>query len=156
MSAWDEIKRACSKVTPANFMRMFWPLPSFGWDTLAFSDRLKLVAFFIAAGAGMSMTLFATYAMYALTLFHAVWPVFYMGAAAMLIIAVVITGLMGLLIKRSVKAEVGMFKFESQDAETAKEMMNQLPTTSTKTITTPEGQPDVTTTTVTPSDNSSA
>lgn len=131
-----------------------WPLPSFGWETLAFSDRLKLVAFMIAAGGGMAMTIFATYAMFFLARMKAVWPVFYLGGAAMIIIAITLSGFMGLLIKRSVEAEVGLFKFKSSDSETAKELMAQIPTTTTQKVETPEGQPDVTTTTVTPQNGS--
>lgn len=71
----------------------------------------------------MAMTIFAAYAMYKLAQLKAVWPVFYLGAVAMVIIGIVITGLASLLIKRSVKMEVGPIKFEADDLETADKIM---------------------------------
>ena len=73
------------------FWDWLWPFPSWGWDTLAFTDKLKLVAFFIQAGAGMAMTFFAAYVMLELAKLKAVWPLFYLGAAAMLLIGVIVT-----------------------------------------------------------------
>lgn len=99
-----------------------WPFPRWGWDGLAFSDKLKLIAFFIQAGAGMAMTFFAAYVMLQLAALKAVWPLFYLGAAAMLLIGVIVTGLAGLLIKRSVEMEVGPIKLKAADAETAAAM----------------------------------
>ena len=97
-----------------------WPFPSFGWDSLALVDKLKLFAFFIQAGAGMAMTLFAGYAMYELAKLGATWPVFYLGAMAMVLIGIVITGLAGLLIRRSVEADVaGIIKLKTADSDTA-------------------------------------
>lgn len=94
-------------------------LPDFGWAALNFTDRLKLFAFMIQAGAGIAMTGFAAYAMYQLATYKAVWPVFYLGAIALVLVGIVITGLAGLLIKRSVEFEVGPVKLKAADAETA-------------------------------------
>lgn len=138
-----EFFRKCGGFSIAKLFRWCWPLPSFGWADLAFSDRLKLVAFFIQTGAGIAMTVFAAYAMYKLAVFKAIWPVFYLGGIALIIVTIVITGLAGLLIRRSVTAKMGPFEFKAQDSETAKAMMDSAPTTTT--VTTPEGQPDVTT-----------
>ena len=99
-----------------------WPFPRWGWEALAFTDKLKLIAFFIQAGAGMAMTAFAAYVMFQLAALKAVWPLFYLGAAAMLLIGVIVTGLAGLLIKRSVEMEVGLIKLKAADAETAQAM----------------------------------
>lgn len=99
-----------------------WPFPRWGWETLAFTDKLKLIAFFIQAGAGMAMTAFAAYVMFQLAALRAVWPLFYLGAAAMLLIGVIVTGLASLLIKRSVEMEVGPIKLKAADAETAAAM----------------------------------
>lgn len=104
------------------FWDWLWPFPRWGWETLAFSDKLKLIAFFIQAGAGMAMTGFAAYVMFQLAALKAVWPLFYLGAAAMLLIGVIVTGLAGLLIKRSVEMEVGPIKLKAADAETAAAM----------------------------------
>jgi hypothetical protein len=83
-------------------------------------DKLKVFAFFIQAGAGVAMTAFASYGMYKLAEEKAVWPVFYLAAMAMVIIGIVITGLAGLLIKRSVEADVaGIFKLKAADSDTA-------------------------------------
>lgn len=123
MSRWEGFKRTCSKITGGNILRWFWPLPSFEWQKLAFTDRLKLLAFFIQAGGGMAMTAFAAYAMYKLAQLEAVWPVFYLGAIAMVLIGIIITGLASLLIKRSVEMEVGPVKFKAADSETADKMV---------------------------------
>lgn len=104
------------------FWDWLWPFPRWGWETLAFSDKLKLIAFFIQAGAGMAMTGFAAHVMFQLAALKAVWPLFYLGAAAMLLIGVIVTGLAGLLIKRSVEMEVGPIKLKAADAETAAAM----------------------------------
>jgi|SRR3954463_12152830 len=154
MSVWGAVKSGCSKITGANIVRWFWPLPSFGWVSLAFADRLKLVAFFIQAGAGVAMSAFAVWGMYILAQLKAVWPVFYLAAIAMLIIVIVVTGLAGLLIRRSVEAKVGPFSFKTQDSETAKEMMANVPQVTTTTTTTPEGQDNTATTSITPSGSS--
>lgn len=103
-----------------------WFVPDFGWATLAFGDKLKLAAFYVQAGGGMAMTIFASYAMYQLATMRQVWPVFYMGLAAMILVGVVQTGLAGLLIKRSVKFEVGPAKFEAQDHEAAQAMAREV------------------------------
>lgn len=105
------------------FWDWLWPFPRWGWDTLAFSDKLKLIAFFIQAGAGMAMTVFAAYVMFQLAALKAVWPLFYLGATAMLLIGIIVTGLAGLLIKRSVEIEVGPIKMKAADAESAQAMM---------------------------------
>lgn len=107
-----------------------YPFPSFGWDALAFSDKLKLVAFFIQAGAGVAMTAFASYVMLQLAQLKAVWPLFYLGATAMLLIGIIVTGLAGLLIKRSVELEVGPVKLKAADAETAAAMAPSMETMS--------------------------
>ncbi len=105
------------------FWNWVWPFPSWGWDALAFSDKLKLVAFFIQAGAGVAMTIFASYVMYRLAALKAVWPLFYLGGVAMLLIGIIVTGLAGLLIKRSVELEVGPIKMKATDAESAQAMV---------------------------------
>jgi hypothetical protein len=108
------------KVTAGKVIAWFWPLPSFGWDALALVDKLKVFAFFIQAGAGIAMSAFASYGMYQLAKLKAVWPVFYLASMAMVIIGIVITGLAGLLIKRSVEADVaGIFKLKAADSDTA-------------------------------------
>lgn len=108
------------KINVLSILTWCWPFPTFGWDTLALVDKLKVFAFFIQAGGGISMTAFASYGMYKLAQEKAVWPVFYLAAMAMVIIGIVITGLAGLLIKRSVEADVaGIFKLKAADSETA-------------------------------------
>jgi hypothetical protein len=109
------------KITAGKVIAWFWPLPSFGWDALALVDKLKVFAFFIQAGAGIAMTAFASYGMYVLAKAGAVWPVFYLAAMAMVLIGIVITGLAGLLIKRSVEVEAagGLFKLKAADSDTA-------------------------------------
>ncbi|TKD50591.1 hypothetical protein [Sphingomonas baiyangensis] len=67
---------------------------------------------FLAAG-GVAMTAYASYAL---------WLVrarpdfaFYLGAGALILIAIVLTGFAGLLVKRSVKGGIGVATFEVTD-----------------------------------------
>lgn len=106
-----------------------WPLPRFGWESLSFTDKLKLFAFYIQAGAGIAMTGFAGYALWKLATLNAIWPIFYLGAMALVMVGIVITGLASLLIKRTVEAEIGPVKFKTSDAATA-EMMTRMATPS--------------------------
>lgn len=114
---------------------MRWPitlkLPKvFGWGELSFADRLKLMAFLAQAGAGVAMTGFAGYAMVALAELRAVWPLFYLGAGALILVGIVVTGLAALLIVRQLEIHgPGGFRFVSRDAgakgeEIVKEMQN--------------------------------
>lgn len=110
---------------------MKWPihitLPSvFGWATLAFADRLKLLAILFQAGAGVTMTAMAGYALWNLAHFKAVWPVFYLGAGALALIGVVTTGFGALLYKRTVEFEAFGTKFKAQDQEGAAMMAQQM------------------------------
>lgn len=104
---------------------MKWPihiaLPNvFGWEGLAFADRLKLLAFLSQVGAGVTMTGMAGFALYELAKLHAVWPVFYIGAGALLLVGVVVTGFGALLYKRAVEIRgPGGLVFRTQDMEGA-------------------------------------
>lgn len=111
-------------INVSGLMRFLWPFPSFGWKDLAFADKLKLFALYIQTGAAIIMTVFAAFAMWMLTGMRAIWPVFYMGVAAMGIIIVVVTGLASLLIKRSIEIEAGPLKVKSSDAEAAKQIIS--------------------------------
>ena len=102
---------------------MKWPitLPPwphiFGWSELQFIDRLKLMGFLVQAGAGMTLTAYAGYAMYQEARFKAVWPIFYLGAGALILVGVILTGFAGMLISRSLEVQGPMgFVFKSQDA----------------------------------------
>lgn len=99
------------------------PLPKvFGWADLPFADRLKLMGFLAQLGAGIAMTAFATYAMFRLAQLKAVWPVFYLGAFALIIVGIVITGFAGLLIQRTLEVRgPGGFVLKSQDAGAAQQ-----------------------------------
>lgn len=68
----------------------------------------------------MSMTLFALWVLWNLARLDAVWPMFYLGAMALVLVGIVVTGLASLLIKRTVEAEVGPIKFKTSDTEAAK------------------------------------
>ena len=110
---------------------MRWPihirLPSvFGWASLAFADRLKLLAILFQAGAGIAMTIMAGYALWNLAHLKAVWPVFYLGAGALALIGVVTTGFGALLYKRTVEFEAFGTKFKAQDQEGAAVMAQQM------------------------------
>lgn len=103
-------------------MRFRWPgLPYvFGWKTLSFGERLKLMAFLSQFGGGIAMTGFAAYAMFQLAKMKATWPVFYLGAMAMILVGIVVTGFAGLLIVRTLEVRgPGGFMFKSQDAGAA-------------------------------------
>lgn len=92
----------------------------FGWADLGFMERLKLLALLFQAGAGIVMTIFAGYALYVLAVLKATWPVFYLGAGALVLLGIITTGLAGLLITRNVLVEgPGGFKFSSQDQKGA-------------------------------------
>lgn len=103
-------------------MSRWWPirvqLPKlFGWSDLQFSDRLKLMGFLAQLGAGIAMTAFAAFALYRLAELRAVWPVFYLGAFALIIVGIVITGFASLLIVRTLEVRgPGGFVLKSQDA----------------------------------------
>lgn len=99
-----------------NFPRVFW------WSDLPFADRLKLMGFLAQLGAGVAMTAYATFAMYRLAQLKATWPVFYLGAFALIIVGIVITGFAGLLIQRTLEVRgPGGFVLKSQDAGAAGE-----------------------------------
>ena len=92
----------------------------FGWDELQFSDRLKLMAFLAQGGAGVTMTAFAGYAMKQEALLKAIWPVFYLGMMAMILVGIIMTGFAGLLIARTLEVRgPGGFVMKSQDASAA-------------------------------------
>lgn len=92
----------------------------FGWRELQFSDRLKLMAFLAQGGAGVVMTAFAGYTMLEEARFKAVWPVFYLGAMAMIMVGIIVTGFAGLLIARTLEVRgPGGFVLKSQDASAA-------------------------------------
>jgi hypothetical protein len=97
------------------------PLPHiFGWSALQFIDRLKLMGFLTQAGAGVVMTGFAGYAMYQEALMKAIWPVFYLGSMAMMLVGIIVTGFAGMLIARTIEVRgPGGFVFKSQDASAA-------------------------------------
>lgn len=113
---------------------MKWPIQIafpriFGWSNLTFTERLKLMAFLAQAGGGVAMTAFAGYAMFALADLRAVWPLFYLGFGALVLVGIVITGFAGLLIVRELEISgPGGFKFKSRDTGSAgaalKEMTN--------------------------------
>jgi hypothetical protein len=97
----------------------------FGWDALPFGDRLKLMSFLAQAGAGMAMTVFAAFAMYSLADLKAVWPVFYLGFGALILVGIVTTGFAGLLIKRTLEVQgPGGFVFKSQDSASAQQAID--------------------------------
>jgi hypothetical protein len=97
------------------------PVPKvFGWHELSFVDRLKLMALLFQAGAGVAMTAFAGYAMYSLVGLKAIWPIFYIGAMALILVGIIVTGFAGLLIARTLEVQgPGGFVFKSQDATAA-------------------------------------
>lgn len=110
---------------------MKWPiqlrLPSvFGWATLAFADRLKLLALLFQAGAGIAMTGMSGYALLTLAHLKAVWPVFYIGFGALCLIGIIVTGFGALLYKRTVEFEAFGAKFKAQDQEGAVAMAQQM------------------------------
>lgn len=72
------------------------------------------------------MTAMAGYALWNLAHFKAVWPVFYLGAGALALIGVVITGFGALLYKRTVEFEAFGTKFKAQDQEGAAMMAQQM------------------------------
>jgi hypothetical protein len=99
----------------------------FGWAELAFMDRLKLMAFLAQGGAGVAMTVFAGYAMFELAGMSAVWPLFYLGMTALIIVGVVITGFASMLIQRQLEIRgPGGFVFRSQDASAAATVMKEM------------------------------
>lgn len=107
---------------------MKWPqLPMiFGWAGLAFADRLKLLALLLQAGAGVAMTTMSAYALWNLAHLKAVWPIFYMGFAALFLIGIIVTGFGALLYKRTVEFEAFGAKFKAQDQEGATAMAQQM------------------------------
>lgn len=104
---------------------MRWPTV-FGWAGLAFADRLKLLALLLQAGAGVAMTTMSAYALWNLAQLKAVWPVFYMGFAALFLIGIVVTGFGAMLYKRTVEFEAFGAKFKAQDQEGAVAMAQQM------------------------------
>ena len=90
----------------------------FGWDTLSLVERLKLMGFLAQAGAGIAMTVLAGYAMVKEAQNKAVWPVFYLGETALILVGIVVTGFAGMLIARTLEIQgPGGFVFKSQDGE---------------------------------------
>lgn len=82
------------------------------------------------------MTGFAGYALYSLAMMKAVWPVFYLGAGALALVGIIVTGFGALLYKRNVEFEFLGAKFKAADhegaaamAETMKVMSENAPTT---------------------------
>ena len=109
---------------------MKWPIiinwPESKWAGLAFADKTKLLALRFQAGAGMAMTAYAGYALYQLAVNKAVWPIFYLGAIALVIVAIVVTGFGALLYKRNTEFEAFGIKFKAQDQEGAAVMAQQV------------------------------
>jgi hypothetical protein len=104
-----------------------WPV-IFGWSSLAFGDKLKLVALLFQGGAGIAMTIFGFYAEWHLARLNAVWPLFYMGAIALIIIGMVVTGFGALLYKRSVEFTAFGASFKANDQESASAMATAVQT----------------------------
>lgn len=96
-----------------------------GWPHLAFADRLKLLAFIAQWIGALVMTGFAFHAMRWLATKDAIWPVFYLGAAAMLILGGIITGFGTMLYKRNLELEAFGVKLKSGDTETATAIMKE-------------------------------
>ena len=69
------------------------------------------------------MTFFAAFALWTLAKQAAVWPVFYLGATALAIVGIVVTGFGALLYKRTVEFEVFGAKFKAADQETIDRMV---------------------------------
>lgn len=92
----------------------------FGWADLPFGDRLKLMGFLAQFGAGVAMTFTAGFAMLSLARMEAVWPVFYLGFGALVLVGIIVTGFASLLIVRTLEVRgPGGFVFKSQDAQGA-------------------------------------
>lgn len=109
---------------------MKWPIiikfpRVFGWDALAFADRLKALALIFQVGGGVAMTAMAGFALWKLAEFKAVWPLFYMGAFALGLVGIVLTGFGALLYRRTVNFKVGPVSFGSSDQESAAPLMAQ-------------------------------
>lgn len=73
-------------------------------------------ALMLMAGGGVSMTIFAAFALYLVRSVPAY--AFYMGLGALALIGIVITGYAGLLIKRTIKGSVLGNSFEISDEQT--------------------------------------
>lgn len=81
------------------------------------ADWRRQWALIMLAGGGMAMTVLAGFAMWTLAKLNAVWPTAYMGFGCLALIAVVLTGFAGLLVKRQVKGNAGSFaSFEVTDS----------------------------------------
>lgn len=85
---------------------------------LAQSDRRRNWGLFFLAGGGVAMTAYATYSL---------WLVrddrdyaFYLGAGALMLVGIVLTGFAGLLVKRTIRVEgpAGL-GFEAKDGTDA-------------------------------------
>jgi hypothetical protein len=77
------------------------------------SERRRNWGLILLAGGGMAMTLYAAYAL---------WLVradkdyaFYLGAGALLLVGIVLTGFAGLLVKRTIRGSVAGSEFEISD-----------------------------------------
>lgn len=109
---------------------MKWPISFkfprvFGWDGLVFADRLKALAFIFQVGGGVIMTAMSGYALWTLANLNAVWPVFYLGAVALLLVGIVLTGFGALLYRRSVDLQVGPLRFRTNDQESVPAVIAQ-------------------------------
>lgn len=78
------------------------------------SDGRRAAAFGAMLGGGVVMTLYAAVVLYLVRTSAAY--VFYLGLAAHLAILVVLTGFVGLLVKRSIKGSFGAAAFEATDS----------------------------------------
>lgn len=85
---------------------------------LANPEGRRAWALVFLAGGGVTMTIYAAYAMYLVR--HRAGYVFQLGLAAHLTILIVITGFAGLLVKRSIVAQFGANRrFEVSDRDVA-------------------------------------
>jgi hypothetical protein len=81
-------------------------------DSLA-SDRRRNWALILMAGGGVAMTAYAAYALW-LVRDRADYA-FYLGAGALVLIGIVLTGFAGLLIKRTIRGSIVGSSFEIND-----------------------------------------
>lgn len=83
------------------------------WAKQEPSDQRRLLALVMLAGGGVAMTLYAAAALW----WVATVPryAFWLGAGALLLIAIVLTGFAGLLVKRTIKANVAGNSVEISD-----------------------------------------
>lgn len=108
---------------------MKWPhFPKvFGWAELDFPSRLKLLALFFQVGGGITMTAMSAYALWKLAGFRAVWPVFYLGAMALMLVGIVLTGFGALIYKRGkIDFQAGPVRFTVDDQGSIPAVMQQV------------------------------